>query len=142
MKSPLSSLPWIVFHFQHKGLAHDWFWTPALTATYIFKMRLQSREYHLQGKPSAPQTECQSHITRATGGHLGRMPWHPVGPRRLRPKMAHCSIQHPVFVLENNRYHSPPSFLKDAATDSSACRLEQACTGGLHFTSARPSLHT
>lgn len=92
--------------------------------------------------PSASQTECQCHITRAMGSHLGRVPQHPVGPRRLRHKMAQCSVQHPAFVLENISYHSLLSLLLDVAMGLSACRLQQTCTWGLHLPSAGPSLHT
>lgn len=51
---PLSSLPWITFHFQQitkKSLACCCFWPPELTASYIFQMSMQSREYRLQGNP-------------------------------------------------------------------------------------------
>lgn len=53
-RSPLSSLPWVAFHFwqiTNQSLARCCFCPPALTAAYIFQVSVQSRKGHLQGNP-------------------------------------------------------------------------------------------
>lgn len=88
-QSPLSSLPWIAFHFwqiTNKSLARCCFWPPALTAAYIFQVSMQSRKGHLQGNPicstkrvPAPHHKShgwpsgeECHSTRWAPGGLGR----------------------------------------------------------------------
>lgn len=91
-RSPLSSLPWVAFHFwqiTNQSLARCCFWPPALTAAYIFQVSVQSRKGHLQGNPicstkrvPAPHHKSygwpsgeERHSTRWAPGGLGTR-WH------------------------------------------------------------------
>lgn len=142
LKSLLSVLPWIVFHFQHKGLACDWFWPPALTATYIFKMSMQGRKYYLQGNPICSTDRVPVPHHKSYGWPSGEKAIAPGGPQEAKAQDGTVLCPAPSLCSRKKKYHSPPSLLKDVTTALPACRLQWTCIWGLCFTSARPSPHT
>lgn len=124
LKSLLSVLPWIVFHFQHKGLACDWFWPPALTATYIFKMSMQGRKYYLQGNPICSTDRVPVPHHKSYGWPSGEKAIAPGGPQEAKAQDGTVLCPAPSLCSRKKKYHNPPSLLKDVTTALPACRLQ------------------